>query len=1180
VSFVHLHTHSEFSLLDGANRLSDLVRKTNDHEMPALALTDHGSMFGAWTFQKLAKKGGIKPILGMEAYVAPGDRRDRSRGNQERAYYHLVLLARDREGYQNLVKLSSLGYTEGFYHKPRVDRELLARHSGGLIVTSACMAGEVSRHLLEGRQEAAAEAAAWYAEVFRDRYYLEVQAHNSEGQSELNRKILTLSEAMGLPVVATNDSHFLEHGDHEAHDTLLCIGLGKDKSDPDRMRYDDGLYFKTPEEMRSAFPDHPEVLENTLKIADEVNLSFDKTYHVPAFPIPEDFQDEGGYLVHLARAGARDRYGETLPPHVAERLDFELEVILKTGYAGYFLITWDFIDWARRQGIPVGPGRGSAAGSLVSYALGITNLDPLDFDLLFERFLNPERVSMPDIDIDFCFERRGEVIEYVRQKYGREAVGMIITFGTMKSRAVIRDVGRTLGFEPFETDRIAKLIPNEPGKSMTLREAMENLAEVRALAKQDERHRKLFEYSITLEGLSRHASVHAAGVVIAPGPLDEYVPVCTQSSKGSGSQGDGEGVVVTQYDMNSLEDAGMLKMDFLGLKTLTVIEDAVRMIRRRKGGLVHPKTGVEYASMDDVPLDDPDVYRMLARGGTSGVFQFESNLASEKLRAMKCDRFEDLVATNALIRPGPLDSGMTDVFIRRKLGNEAVTYAHPELEKTLEPTYGVIVYQEQVMRIANVLAGFSLAEADVLRKAVGKKDAVLIRAELDRFVSKAVERGVKAEVARDLGEQIETFGRYGFNKSHSAAYSLLSYHTAWLKAHYPAEFMAALLSSVLDKTDDVVKYIAECRELPRTVADLENPLEVLPPDVNESGWKFTVTGSLQIRFGLGAVRGVGSGAVQSILRAREEGGAFTSLFDFLERVDTRALNKRASEALIAAGALDAFGHRAQLLAGLDGAYSEVQAREAEAAAGQGSLFDGGHGGGERPLPSLPTVPEWPEQERLAREKEALGFFISGHPLDRYREVVRAFGPANAGNLREFKGAEVTFGCVVTKVARQISRRDNSEWGKVSVEDFWGSATVLAFRENWQAVRESLTSDAVILLKGKISDRDRDEEDPPLFLDGVESLDDVQRSGALSVVVEVAPGGVPAGTRFREARALFERSPGRAPVEVHLLSPEPGEPPARLRSKSLQVDPTPEVMAELRELFGGGRIRFQRFGGSR
>jgi len=1173
VSFVHLHTHSEFSLLDGANRIDDLVRRANEYEMPGLALTDHGVMFGAWTFQKAAKKGGIKPILGMEAYVAPGDRRDRTRGGQgEKAYYHLVLMARDRVGYRNLVKLTSLGFTEGFYHKPRIDRELLAAHGEGLIVSSACLAGEVARNLMNDDWDAAREAASWYANLFDGRYYLEVQGHDSDGQDELNRRIFTLADELGLPVIATNDAHFLSEHDHEAHDVLLCIGLGKDRSDPNRMQYDRGLYFKSGPEMAERFPDRPDVLENTLKICDEVELSFDKKYFLPEFPLPDGFTVENEFLEHLAREGAVERYGAPLPPEVEERLDYEIGVIKGTGYAGYFLIVQDFIAWARGQAIPVGPGRGSAAGSLVAYALGITNLDPLSHDLLFERFLNPERVSMPDVDIDFCFERRGEVIEYTRQKYGADAVGQIITFGTMKSRAVIRDVGRTLGFEPGETDRIAKLIPNAPGQSFTVEEAVKQLKEVRELYRQDDRHKRLFDYAMTLEGLSRHASVHAAGVVIAPGPLDEYVPVCVQSGKGGAGD---EGMVVTQYDMNSLEEAGMLKMDFLGLKTLTVIHDAVEMIRARVGALKHPETGEIYESMDDVPLDDPTVYKMLSRGGTSGIFQFESNLATDKLRAMRCDRFDDLVATNALIRPGPLDSGMTDVYIKRKLGQEPVRYAHPDLERALEPTYGIIVYQEQVMRIANVLAGFTLGEADVLRKAVGKKNAELIAEQLGTFKEKAEARGVDAKIAADLADQIETFGRYGFNKSHSAAYSLVSYHTAWLKAHYPAEFMAGLLSSVLDKTDDVVKYIAECRELHRHVPGLDEGIEVLPPDVNESGWKFTAIDGRQIRFGLGAVRGVGAGAVKSILAARAEGGAFTSLFDFVERIDVRALNKRACEALIAAGALDAFGHRAQLLAGLDTAYQEVLTRRAEEEAGQGSLF-GGEMSPElaHETPTLPEVPEWSEPDRLTREKEALGFFISGHPLDRVRDVVFAFDTVHSRALKERAGQKIELACVVTQVSRQISKRDNSEWGKITVEDFHGTATILAFKDAWQAARDVLVPDAVVLIRGAVSGRERDEEDPPIFLDEVLSLDDLPSSGQLTLQIELAPGVELPANAFARAREVLQRHPGRAPVELTVGS-DNGVPAPRLRSRSLQADVLEGTLPELREIFGKGRVRLVR-----
>lgn len=1599
MSFVHLHTHSEFSLLDGANRIGDLVAKAKEFEMPGLALTDHGCMFGAWSFHKQATKEGLKPIIGMEAYVAPGDRRDRSRSGQgDRAYYHLVLLARDLQGYRNLVKLSSMGYTEGFYHKPRIDREILAKHHEGIIVSSACMAGEVARHLQADNWDGAREAAEWYANLFDGRYYLEVQGHDSDGQAQLNQQIFKLADELGLPVVATNDAHFLQPEDHEAHDILLCIGLGKDRSDPNRMHYDKGLYFKSAPEMAERFPDRPDVLENTLKIADQVDVVFEKKIYLPQFPLPEEHSDENKYLEHLALVGARERYGEPLPPEVRERFDYEMEVIKGTGYAGYFLITQDFIRWAREQDIPVGPGRGSAAGSLVAYALRITNIDPLEHDLLFERFLNPERISMPDIDIDFCFERRGEVIEYTRQKYGKAAVGQIITFGTMKSRAVIRDVGRALGFEPSETDKIAKLIPNQPGQAFTVQEAVDGLKEVKALYKQDERHRQLLDYSITLEGLARHASVHAAGVVIAPGPLDDYVPVSIQTGK-NGGNGD-DAMVVTQYDMNCLEEAGMLKMDFLGLRTLTVIHDAVIMVRERFGALKNPETGDVYESIDDIPLDDPAVYRMLSTGGTSGIFQFESSLANDKLRAMKCDRFDDLIATNALIRPGPLDSGMADVYIDRKLGREPVTYPHPDLVKTLEPTYGVIVYQEQVMRIAADLAGFTLGEADVLRKAVGKKKADLIKQELGKFVERAVERGVEKSVADELADQIKTFGRYGFNKclpghteildaatgrivqiqdvyegreqlrtvlacdtdrltlveagvsdvvdngvrpvwrlttesgreieatanhpfytydgwrnleelavgqhvavprslpvagtatwpehevvalghllaegnlchpsglyfysqsaeqmadfvtaaecfdnvrctvgshhgtgsaytgrkerkkpngifewarnlgilgktatekeiptaafrlsndrlalllarmwagdghinrtqrlvfyatssqrlaqqvrhlllrlgvlarlrgvdfpyrgttkrgwqvhvhgnenyrqflrtvgqhfislqrvgrleelvlddpavgpskdvvpvgvrsriralkeeyslrwidvevgagvssrdfypqgtnphkigftrstvgavaeyfedeelhrlahsdvlwdrvvaieyvdemrtfdlevpghhnfvandiivhnSHSAAYSLISYHTAWLKAHYPAEFMAALLSSVLDNTDSVVKYIGECRDMARYLPQLEEPVEVLPPDVNESGWKFTVTESEQIRFGLGAVRGVGAGAVKSILDARKSGDPFTTLFDFLERIDIRAMNKRACEALIAAGALDAFGYRSQLLAGLDSAYAEVQARAAESEAGQASLF-GDASAIPHTAPELPGVPDWDEPERLAREKAALGFFISGHPLDRFREVVRAFEPVSSATLGEYSGQSVELPCVVTSVARQISRRDNSEWGKITVEDFHGTATILAFKETWQSYKEILQQDAVVLISGKVSGRERDEEDPPLFLDAARLLEELITTGELAVQIELALGSAVTEQTFDDAKILLTEHPGAAPVILQ-VGGNNGERAPRLRSRSLRVSPDAETMEGLQKLFGRGNVRIVR-----
>jgi DNA polymerase III subunit alpha len=1208
MSFCHLHCHSEYSLLDGANRIGDLIRRARELEQPALALTDHGCMFGAWTFQEQARKAGIKPILGMEAYVAPGSRHDRGKQKGEKGYYHLVLLARDAEGYRNLTKLSSIGYTEGFYSRPRIDREVLTRHAGGLIVSSACLAGEVAQHLLEDRWDAAREAAAWYAELFDGRYYLEVQGHDSPGQDELNRRVFRLAGELGLPVVATNDAHFLKAEDHEAHDVLLCIGLGKDFADPNRMKYDGGLYFKSHDEMRARFPERPDVLENTLRIADEVDLSFPKKYYVPRFPTEQQgFASEDEMLREWVWEGAAARYGarahgrtgeteteaessarpgadaptrDGLPGEVVERIEYELDVITKLGYSGYFLITADFIKWARDHDIPVGPGRGSAAGSIVAYCTGITDICPLEFDLLFERFLNPERVSMPDIDVDFCFERRGEVIEYVREKYGRDAVGQIITFGTMKSRAVVKDVGRTLGFLPAETDRLAKLIPNGPAYSLTVAEAVERIPEVRDLYHGDERYRRLLDYSSTLEGLSRHSSVHAAGVVIAPGPLDDYVPICTQSTRGSGAS-DSEAIIVTQYDMTCLEKAGMLKMDFLGLKTLTVIHHAVQTIRRRHGALRHPRTGEEFGRAEDIPLDDPAVYAMLARGGTAGVFQFESALATEKLRAMKADRFEDLVATNALIRPGPLDVGMDQVYIRRKLGQEPVRYAHAELREVLEPTYGVIVYQEQVMRIAQVLAGLSLAEADVLRKAVGKKDAKLIAGELGKFVEKAVERGNERRVIQDLAEQIEAFGRYGFNKSHSAAYGLLSYQTAWLKCHYPAEYMAALLSSVVDKTDDVVAYIAACREMGKPIPRVgREGVRVLPPHVNESNWAFTVVGEGvgQIRFGLGAIRGVGEGAVRSIIAARETEGPFGSMFDLLCRIDLRLCNKRVLEALICAGALDGLdngGGRHQLLAGLEATFASAQDAQRERDSSQENLFDtllGGDGGPPALIqaPPLPAVERWSEGDRLTREKEILGFFISGHPLDKFREDITLYDRVNTANLREFRDQKVELACVITDAARQISKRDGSEWGRITVEDFYGTATVLAFGDSWARCKEVLQQDAPTLIRGAVSGRERDEENPPIFLDGAEPLVGLRESGQIGLRIELEAGPV-TELQLLRVRLLLEAHAGPAPIEVVWRGGGNGDAP-RFRSRSLRVTPHDELLSALRAEFGEERVR--------
>jgi DNA polymerase III subunit alpha len=1162
MSFVHLHCHSEYSLLDGANRIDDLIRRAKELEQPALAITDHGNLHAAWEFQEKAKKAGVRPIIGMEAYVAPGDRRERARpAPGSKPYYHLVLLARDLTGYKNLVKLSSLAYTEGFYTRPRVDRELLAKYSEGLVVSSACMAGEVASHLLAGRKAEARAAAEWYANLFDGRYYLEVQAHNSEGQKELNGQVLELAGELGLPVVATNDAHFLKAESHAAHDVLLCIGLGKDHADPNRMHYDHGLYFKSAPEMAEVFPDRPDVLTNTLRIADETEVTFEKKYYLPSFPLPPEVDSENGLLVQLATAGAHERYGTPLPAEAQERLTYELGVITKTGYAGYFLIVADFIKAARDRGIPVGPGRGSAAGSLVAYALKITNVCPLRFDLLFERFLNPERVSMPDVDVDFCFERRGEVIEYVREKYGRESVGQIVTFGTMKSRAAVKDVGRVLGFTPAETDALAKLIPNQPNFSLTVREAIAQIPDVKRLYESDPRYTQLLGFAIELEGLSRHTGVHAAGVVIAPGPLDDYVPVCTQSTKGSGSgSGSEESVVVTQYDMTALEKAGMLKMDFLGLTTLTVITDAVKSIASRTGTVI---------DVDTLPFDDEATYRLLRAGRTAGVFQFESPLATDVLKRMRCDRFDDLVASNALLRPGPLDSGMHNTYIRRKRGDEAVAYPLPELEPVLKPTYGVITYQEQVMRIAQILAGISLAEADVLRKAVGKKDAALIKQELGKFTEKSVARGYDARIIEDLAAQIETFGRYGFNKSHSVAYSVVAYHTAWLKAHWPADFMAALLTSCIGDTDAVVKYVTEAREL---------GLDILPPHVNESGWKFTVITEQRVRFGLGAIRNVGRGAIDSIIAARAD-RPFTDLFDFCARIDLRACNRRALESLVAAGALDDIGgaHRAQLLAALDTAMQEAGLAQQEREMGQASLFGEAAPSAPRTVGgarALPVAPMMGESERLQQEKAILGFYVSGHPLEPFRTEAELMATHGVAQLGTWTPEPMALAVVVTAVKRQVSKKSGAEFARLAVEDFSGAGELLVFPEKWAAIGEQIRPDIPLLVTGGYSKRDQGGESPTFIVEAVQRMAEVRAAGQFTVALEVDANTADAGASlWEDVRAVAESHPGSSPLELR-WNDGAGQ-RARWRSRSLRVSASGAALTELRALLGNERVRLER-----
>ena len=1173
MSFVHLHTHSEYSLLDGANRIPELVGHVKKLGMDSLAVTDHGNMHAAWTFYEHARAQKIRPILGFEAYLAFGPRAAREKPPGAPApYSHLVLLAKNRAGYKNLVRLTSIGFIEGFYRRPRIDREALAAHSEGIVCLAACLSGEVALHLRQGRFEEAKRSAEWFSRTFGPGgFWLEIQQHGIPEERLVTEGMLRLGRELGIGVVATNDAHYLKREDAESHDVLLAIGTGSDLDDPKRFRFTgQESYVKSEAEMQSLFPDHPETLANTTVVAELCEFDFEKRYFLPEFPRPAEYASDESLLNHLATTGAARRYGSPLSDLVRDRLTYELRVINTAGYAGYFLIVQDFIAAARERGIPVGPGRGSVAGSLVAYALGITDVDPLKFDLLFERFLNPERVSMPDIDVDFCFERRGEVIEYVRERYGRTSVGQIVTFGTMKARAAVKDVARVLRIPPGEADRITKLIPSGPAYSLPVQEAARKVDELRDLIRDNPAYERLITLSSRIEGISRHMSVHAAGVVIAPGPLSEYVPVCTAPSKGAGGGGEGESII-TQYEMGALEKVGMLKMDLLGLKTLTVIHDAVNMIAERHG---------TKPDMEALTFDDPQVYELLRQGRTAGVFQFESPLATDTLRAMKCDRFDDLVASNALLRPGPLDAGMHTVFIRRKLGQEQVTYPHPALREVLEPTYGVITYQEQVMRIANVIAGFSLAEADVLRKAVGKKDSELIKKELARFCERAVALGHPKKLADELAAQIETFGRYGFNKSHSVAYSVLSYQTAWLKTHHPAEFMAALLSSEIGNTDKVVQYINEAREL---------GLEILPPDVNESGFKFTVVGERRIRFGLGAVRNVGEGAIASIIAGRQQ-GHYATLAELVERIDLRLCNKRVVESLVAAGACDSLGgHRKQLIEALEPALAEAQLLNEEREAGQGSLFGGGEAGEDgvdgkirvsglsdvSALSAFSDVPPWTEAERLAKEKEVLGFFISGHPLERYREEVEIFGSRTTATLGEWGEQPVSVAAVVTGVKRQISKKTGKEYARLVLEDFHGTAEAIVFPDAWAKLNQTILPDSALLLTGGYSDRDRGEDQAPFIVETARELSELKASGALALSLRWRSLSAPQPSALQAVAALCSAHPGPTPLYIDWSDGNGAA--VRLRSRRVRVAAEDDLVRALRDLLGSESVHYVKAG---
>ena len=1116
MSFVHLHCHTDYSLLDGACDIDQLMALAVEQKMPAVAMTDHGNLFGAVKFYNAAKKAGVHPVIGCEMYVARGGHKSRSDGD----YNHLVLLCENQEGYRNLIKLVSTAYLDGFYYKPRVDLDLLAQHSKGLIALSACLKGHIAETILSDQYDDAKRLAYTYSDIFgKGNYFLEVQDHHLDQDKRLTPGLNRLSQETGLPLVATNDSHYLRKDDARAHEILLCIQTGKTMNDPNRMRWNTpDFYLKTRDEMMELFSELEDAVDRTWEIAQRCNVTLEKVKEpFPKFEVPAEHTTDT-YFEYVARQGFEKRRArlEALRAkgglkhdlaEYAERLDREIKMIQSMKFSGYFLIVWDFIRYAKAQGIPVGPGRGSAAGSLVGYAMAITDIDPLQYGLLFERFLNPERVNLPDIDVDFCMNRRGEVIHYVTEKYGREQVAQIITFNTLGARAAIKDVGRVLEIPYADVDRLTKLVPGV--LNITLGDAIEQEPGF-AEARKDPRIDEVLKVALRLEGLARNCSVHAAGVVISPQPLKELVPLYKTNRD----------EIVTQFDMSGLDKLSLLKMDFLGLTTLTLIQDALRLIQKRHGVEIVP---------EDLPLDDAATYEIFCKGFTSGVFQFESPGMRDILLRYKPSRLEDLTALNALYRPGPIQGGMVDDFIERKWGRRPVQYDLPELKELLEETYGVIVYQEQVMQISNRLAGYSLGEADLLRRLMGKKNRELMAKEREHFVEGALKRGFDERKVEKIFDLMEQFAGYGFNKSHSAAYAFLAYVTAYLKAHYPVDFMAALLTSETGNTAKVVKYINECRAMNITV---------LPPDVNQSEWSFTpdvqASGEVGIRFGLGAVKNVGQSAVEAIGRAREQLGRFRTIHQFAETVDLGSVNRRMIESLIRAGAMDSMeGTRARKFAAVEGAMEAGQRAHRDRESGQTGLF-GELMAAEPHDPALPNVPEWTDKEKLAGEKELLGFWVTGHPLDRYQDKIAELATHDTGNLEGLaKNAEVAL-CGVLRGITKKRNKEGKPWVALTIEDSQGSVDGMVFASNYERLAAQVMEDQAVLVRGLILPEEN--AAPKISVQDIIPLDvaRVDMPSVISIRVWLGRNG---GTdRAAALDALFKRKPGDTQVRLRLEAP--------------------------------------------
>ncbi len=1109
--FVHLHVHTQYSLLDGAIRIENLLQRAAQFGMQAVATTDHGTMFGAVEFYQKATRAGIKPIIGIEIYVAPRSRFDKTPlDNKELS--HLILLAENQEGYRNLCRLASIAQLEGFYYRPRIDKQVLRENSRGLIAMTACLHGEIPRRIQEGRLDLADKAAQEYAAMFGpNNFFLEVQNNGIDIQERVNEALLDMSRRLSIPLVASNDCHYLDKQDVRAHDVLLCIQTGKTVQDDDRLKFrTDQLYFKSRAEMQASFSDYPGALANTVDIAGRCNLEFDfKNYHFPKFDTGSDRSVEElfeksvrqGFDRILARVKGRDPQVEE--QRYRDRLEYEIAVIKKMGFAGYFLIVADFIRHAREKAVPVGPGRGSAAGSLVAYSLGITDLDPIAHGLIFERFLNPARQSMPDIDVDFCIDGREDVYKYVVDKYGGgDYVAQIITFGKLKTRAVIRDVGRALDIPLREVDQIAKMVPDV--LNISLDDALKKEPRLADLAANDPKVADLIQICRVLEGLPRHASTHAAGVVISDRPLVDYLPLYRGK----------KGEVVTQFDMKIVEDIGLVKFDFLGLRNLTVIAKTLALISGQ---------GKTPPDLENIDLTDVATYRLLSAGDTTGVFQLESSGMKDLLVRLRPESFDDIIALVALYRPGPMESGMIDDYVARKHGRKAVEYLVPELEPILKETYGVIVYQEQVMKIAGMLANYSMAEADDLRKAMGKKIPEIMAEHRQRFVQGAIDTQVPDDKAKNIFDLIEKFGGYGFNKSHSAAYALIAYQTAYLKTHFPVEFMASLLTSEMHSTDGVVKFIAECRS---------HDIVILPPDINASDKQFTVDGD-RIRFGLVAVKNVGESAIETIVEARRD-QPFASLFDFCERVDLKKVNKRVIESLIKCGAFDSTGaKRSQMMAALESALEYGQRIQRERNDPQMGLFDIGAQPPSINLPALPEIGEWDEKQYLAFEKESLGFYLSGHPLTRHEAVLEKFTNANAISIKELKdGGVVRIGGLVHGT-KTIKTKKGDLMAFVTIEDMHGAVEVIVFSRVFAETRDLLLEDQAVLVQGQVQ---KDEQSIKILADTVIPINAAEETWTASIHFNLEISRTDRET-LSELHDILKRHPGSCPAFLHLRSPD-------------------------------------------